>query len=229
MDITIVTLFPEMFAGPFNYSILKRAQDQQIITIRYVNIRDFAVNPYRSVDDQPYGGGVGMILRVDIVQKAIAHARTLVHTRPGKSKVILLDPKGPVFTQRTAARLSKLGHIILVCGHYEGFDERIREFADEEISVGNYILTGGEIPAMCVVDSVVRLLPGVLKKPEAVAHESFSGSPKQLEYPQYTRPRTYKQKTVPDILLSGNHKAIDAWKKRMSNELTETRRPTRKK
>lgn len=202
MNITILTLFPDMLRDALNYSIPKRAMEKGIVTIECVNIRDYATDAYKSVDDHPYGGGAGMILRVDVLDRALQKT---------KGKRILLDPKGKQYTQKKARELSKLDRLVLVCGHYEGVDERVRALVDEEISIGDYVLSGGEIPALVVVDSIVRLLPGVLKKKEATAEESFSKG--LLEYPQYTRPENYKGKRVPKILLSGNHAAIKKWRK----------------
>lgn len=203
MKITILTLFPEMFSGPFDYSIIKRAIDKKKVSINIVNIRDFATDKRKSVDDHPYGGGTGMILRVDVMAAALKN-------REGYK--ILLDPKGSRYTQKKARELSKMKSLVLVCGHYEGIDARIRSLVDIELSIGDYVLTGGEIPAMVIVDSVVRLIPGVLKKEEATRFESFSEGT-LLEYPQYTKPQTYHGRDVPEILLSGDHKKIDAWRK----------------
>lgn len=220
MYITIVTLFPEMFTGPFTESILKRAQEKKIVTIDFVHIRDFAHDSHKSVDDHPYGGGAGMILRVDVVDQAIAHAKSL---HPNKhTHIILLDPQGTPYTQQKAQALAHIEHLILLCGHYEGVDERIRTLVDEEISIGDYILTCGEIPAMVLTDSIVRLLPGTLKKNGVTTNESFSGDTPLLEYPQYTSPRTYKGKSVPDILLSGHHAHILSWQEKQS--IAETKR-----
>lgn len=223
MKITILTLFPEMFKGPFEYSIVKRAKVKKIITIDIVNIRDFATDRHKSVDDRPYGGGAGMILRVDIVDKALQSVKRKGESK--KSKTILLDPGGMPYTQRKARELSKIDHLILVCGHYEGIDERIRGLVDSEISIGDYVLTGGEIPAMVIVDSITRLLPGVLKKREATTFESFAGQHLLLEYPQYTKPRVFKGKEVPEILTSGNHKNIETWKREHALAKTQKNRP----
>jgi tRNA (guanine37-N1)-methyltransferase len=220
MHFTILTLFPEMFVAPFAYSIIKRAVEKQQISIDYVNIRDFSEDSYKSVDDRPYGGGIGMVMRVDILDKAIEHAKKL-HIDV-KSVTILLDPRGTTYTQKTAHSLSRTyEHIILVCGHYEGVDERIRSLVDQQISIGDYVVTGGEIPAMMIVDSITRLLPGVIAQ-ESPKNESFQQG---LEYPQYTRPPEYKGMKVPDILVSGNHKKIEDWKQEKSNELTKELRP----
>lgn len=221
MHISILTLFPDMFAGPFDQSIIKRAVDKHLLTIDYINIRDFSTDNYKTVDGHPYGGGVGMILRVDVVDRALKSLKLKVKSE--KCKTILLDAGGTPYTQKMAQELSKIEHLIFICGHYEGVDHRIRTLVDEEISIGDYILTGGEIPAMALVDSVVRLIPGVLAKPEATVHESFTEA--SLEYPQYTEPQTYNGMKVPDILLSGNHKIIDEWRKSESLKRTKIHRP----
>ncbi len=218
MKITILTLFPEMFSGPFEYSIVKRAKEKKMITIDIVNIRDFATDAHKSIDDRPYGGGAGMILRVDVVDRALQSIK-----KRGKTKTILLDPGGATFTQKKAKELSQLDHVILLCGHYEGVDDRVRSLVDEEMSIGEYVLTGGEIPAMVVVDSIVRLRPGVLKKEHATKDESFSEH--LLEYPQYTKPRVYKGKEVPEVLTSGDHQKIQDWQKEHALIKTRKNRP----
>ncbi len=221
MHISIVTLFPDMFTGVFDVSIVGRAQKKNAVTIHCINLRDFSDDAYKSVDDHPYGGGTGMILRVDVMDRALTYAK---HSIPDAvPHTVLLDPPGKTYRQHDARRLSAVGHLILVCGHYEGFDERIRSLVDEELSIGDYVLTGGELPAMVVVDSIVRLLPSVLSKEDATTLESFGEG--GLEYPQYTRPITYKQQTVPDVLLSGNHANIAAWRKRQRYLRTKSRRP----
>ena len=206
-----------MFSGPFDYSIIKRSIDKRIISIEFVNIRDYGVGKHKIVDDKPYGGGKGMMLRVDVLDKAIEK------TKSGSKnpKVVLLDPKGEKFNQKKAESFSKLNHLILVCGHYEGVDKRLDEFVDEKISVGDFITTGGEIPAMLITDAVVRLLKGVIKE-GVVNKESFSPG---LEYPQYTKPRRFKNLRVPKILLSGNHKKIDKWQNAQSIKNTIKSRP----
>ncbi len=218
MKISILTLFPEMFSGPFDYSIIKRAQDMNIVDIDFVNIREFGIGRHRIVDDRPYGGGLGMILRVDVLEKAILATK---EKDPRGQKVILLGAKGKTFNQRYAESLSNLSHLILICGHYEGVDERIRKFIDLEISIGDFIVTGGEIPAMIVTDAVVRLKKGVLKE-GVTKSESFSPL---LEYPQYTRPKIFKNMEVPIILTSGNHKEILKWREKISVENTKKLRP----
>lgn len=219
MLVSIITLFPDIFPPIFNSSILKRAQEKDKIQFEFIDLRNFGIGKHKQVDDRPYGGGAGMILRVDVLENAIENTRK----KDLKEEVILLDPKGEKYSQARAQELSKLDHIILVCGHYEGFDERIRSIVDREISIGDYVLTGGEIPAMVLVDSVTRLIPGVLKKDEAPIDESFSNS--KLEYPHYTRPEEYKGKKVPEILLSGDHKKIEEYRNKMSNEETKNKRP----
>jgi len=203
-----------MFAGPFAESIVARAQDRSLLQIEIHNLRDWATDKRGSVDDRPFGGGVGMIMTVDIVDRALAALK------PGR--VILLTPQGRVFNQKLAQNLSKIAHLILICGHYEGFDERIRKLVDEEISIGDYVLTGGEIPAMVMVDAITRLIPGVLEKPEATKFESFSPL---LEYPQYTRPADFKSQKVPEILLSGDHQKIADWRQQKALAKTKKLRP----
>lgn len=209
-----------MFTGPFDASIVKRAKEKKLVDINFINIRDFAVDKYGSVDDHPYGGGQGMIMRVDIIDRALQHVTC--HVSRVTKKIILLDPGGKPYTQAKAKELSTFDHLILICGHYEGVDERIRSLVDEEISIGDYVLTGGEIPAMVIVDSVVRLLPGVLKKSQTTNDESFSSL---LEYPQYTKPPGYKGMSVPDVLLSGDHTKIAQWKTDQAVIKTKKQRP----
>ena len=226
MIITILTLFPEVFKDIFSSSIIGRAQKKNRVTIRLVNIRDYAFDKHKSVDDKPYGGGVGMLMRVDVVAKAIEKAKA-IKTPPRwpegtprtveeskskfKEKVILLDPTGELFNQATARRFSRLDHLILVCGHYEGIDERISHFVNDRISIGEYILTGGEIPAMVITDTIIRLLPGTLSSRQETIDESFTKKG-VLEAPQYTRPEIFAGFKVPEVLLSGNHQAINQWR-----------------
>lgn len=232
MKITILTLFPEIFTGAFEHSILKRAQDKKIIEINFINIREFGIGRHRVVDDKPYGGGPGMVLRVDVVKKAIDKAKASIKKNSlDKKRTILLDPQGKKFSQEKAQELAKLEHLILICGHYEGIDERIKDFVDEEISIGDYVLTGGEIPAMVITDAVVRLIPSALGKDESSKFESFqtiktNGKEfKALEYPQYTRPFEFEKKKVPDILISGDHKEIEKWRTNQALIKTRKRRP----
>jgi tRNA (guanine37-N1)-methyltransferase len=229
MKIDILTLFPAMFKGPFEESILKRAQEKGLVEIKIHNLRDWAVDKHGTVDDRPYGGGAGMILMIEPIHRALKDLRP--KTKDQRPKTILLTPQGQVFNQKMAKRLSKLDHLILICGHYEGVDERVREhLVDEEISIGDYVLTGGEIPVMVITDTIVRLIPGVLEKPEAIKNESFSQSltinhQPLLEYPQYTRPEKFKSWSVPKVLLSGHHLKIKKWRKKKGLERTKKRRP----
>jgi len=224
MKISIITLFPNMVSGFFNESIVKRACKKKLVKINLINLRDFAINKYGQVDDRPYGGGAGMIIRVEPVYNAIQSLN--LKKKDKKSKIVLTSAKGKVFNQEKAKEYSKLENLVLIAGHYEGVDERVLKYVDEEISIGDFILTGGEIVASAITDSVVRLLKGVLKKEEAVKDESFSKrkGQKLLEYPQYTRPEEFKGHKVPEILLSGNHNKIDEWKMKKAYEETETKR-----
>ncbi|MBU1085267.1 tRNA (guanosine(37)-N1)-methyltransferase TrmD [Patescibacteria group bacterium] len=307
MKIDILTLFPDMFTGPFGKSIVKRAIDKKLLSINIHNLRKWSKDKHKTVDGKPFGGGAGMILRVDVIDRALRElslfsgsstnssplrsglkgvpsrtdlfttgtSETCLPARQGseptrhesrtdlftnkvpnhKTKVIFLTPQGKPYKQKKAKELAKLDHIIFICGHYEGIDERIREkFVDEEISIGDYVLSGGEIPTMVVVDSLVRLMPGVLGNDESIKNESFSEfsgpstdsnpvrsglkgvpsrtdlnlevrNPLLLEYPQYTRPADYKGMKVPEVLLSGHHKEIEAWRKNQSIKRTKKVRP----
>ena len=209
-----------MFKGPFDSSIVKRAIDKNLISIEFINLRNFGLGKHQTVDDTPYGGGMGMILRVDVLEQAIEAAKDKDFNK-SEQKVILLSAHGKQFGQKIAKTYSKLKNLILVCGHYEGFDERVKKFIDEEISVGDFVLTGGEIPAMLITDSVSRLVKDVIKE-DSAAFESFSP---YLEHPQYTKPQKYKEMSVPAILLSGNHPEIDKWRKKQSLRITEKLRP----
>jgi len=225
MKISILTLFPEMFSGPFGYSIIQRAQEKNLVELNFVNIRDFGTGKHKVVDDKPYGGGTGMIMKVDVLDTAIRSVREGEGERGNVEKCVLLDARGNTFHQAQAKEFSRLDHLILICGHYEGIDERVRSLVDTTISIGDFIVTGGEIPAMLITDAVSRLVTGVLKE-EATSYESFSSfTNKTLEYPQYTLPREYKGMTVPDVLISGNHKEIEKWKREQSRALTEKHRP----
>ena len=213
MIIDVLTLFPEMFES-LNHSIIKRAQDDGIVTINVTNIRDFAAAPHFKCDDEPYGGGAGMVMLCDPLFKAIDSV-----IRPN-SKVYYMSPRGKVFNQALAKDMSRLEHIVLLCGHYEGIDQRVIDYYGiEELSIGDYVLTGGELPAMVVIDTIARLIPNVITS-ESLDSESFSNN--LLEYDQYTRPAEYKGMKVPDILLSGHHANIEKW--RQQNSLYNTRR-----
>jgi tRNA (guanine37-N1)-methyltransferase len=218
MRIDIITLFPSMFTGPFAVSMLKKAQDKGLVQINFIDLRQFGLGSRRQVDDTPYGGGDGMLLKPEPIVAAIEAAGNLkVESRKSKdvktsrSKIILLTPQGKTYSQPMAKKLAKEEHLILICGHYEGFDERIRTYVDMEVSIGDYVLTGGEIPAMVLVDSIARLIPGVLGGENSAHEESFSQG-KTLEYPQYTRPVEFIGMKVPDILLTGNHGEIKKWR-----------------
>lgn len=220
MKISILTLFPEMFQGPFDYSIIKNAQEKKKVIIEFINIRDFGIGRHKVVDDKPYGGGHGMILRVDVLDAAISKAKGENPQAFGQ-KVILLSPHGKTFNQKKAREFSKLKHLILVCGRYEGVDERVKKSIDEELSIGDFVVTGGEVPAILITDAIVRLIDGVLKE-GVTANESFSPL---LEYPQYTKPSTYKNLKVPSILLGGNHGKIKDWRDNEALIATSKLRP----
>jgi tRNA (guanine37-N1)-methyltransferase len=214
LKIDIITLFPSMFKGPFDESIVKRAQDKNLVEINIIDLREYGLDERKTVDGRPYGGGVGMILMIEPIYKALEKIKT------ENSKVILLTPRGKTYNQDNAVKLSKSEHLIFIAGHYEGYDERITKFVDEEISIGNFVLTGGEIPTMAIVDSIVRLIPGVLTKEDAIKFESFSEE-NLIEYPQYTRPEDFNGLKVPKVLLSGNHKEINEWRDKESKEKTK--------
>ncbi|SDG08961.1 tRNA (guanosine(37)-N1)-methyltransferase TrmD [Desulfosporosinus hippei] len=218
IKITILTLFPEMFV-PLNESILKRAQEAGLVEINLVNFRDYAVSKHKNVDDIPYGGGAGMLLKPEPIFAAIRDLPQVSHDR----KLILMSPQGHVFHQKKAEEWSTHQELVFMCGHYEGFDERIRELADEEVSLGDYVLTGGELAAMVMIDAVVRLIPGVLG--EEVSAEEDSHSIGLLEYPQYTRPADFEGRMVPEVLLSGHHAQIKRWRRKESLRRTFLRRP----
>lgn len=218
LKIDIITLFPDIFFGPFAESIVARAVANKLVKINTVNLRDFTDDKRKTVDDKPYGGGPGMLMLAEPLFKAVEKFRT------DDSLVILMSPQGKVFNQDLAGEISTEEHLILICGHYEGVDNRVREaLVDMEISIGDYILTSGNIPAMALVDSVVRLIPGVLGSSESSLSESFSEG--MLEYPQYTRPEDFRGMKVPEVLLSGNHQAIEEWRKEQALKKTQDRRP----
>lgn len=267
MKISILTLFPEMFQGPFEHSIIKHAQEKGAVEIAFVNIRDFGIGTHKMIDDTPYGGGHGMVMRVDVIHEAIENTKqqflrrceeqfilSMRHHAMGstlgvskgsnlhedrhalqarddnkiKQWTILMSASGKPFRQQIAQEYTKLDHLIIICGHYEGIDARILEYIDEEISIGDFVLTGGEIPAMLITDAVTRLLPGVLKE-GVTENESFSltsaTNHQTVEYPHYTRPQEYEGRSVPEILLSGNHQKIAAWRGEKAEEKTKKIRP----
>lgn len=209
MKIQIITLFPEMFAGVMNNSMLWKAQEQKAFTISYINLRDFGIGPRKQVDDTPYGGGDGMLLKPEPLVAAIEHAKAL----DPEALVLLPTPRGELYKQSDAKRLAADDRgLIIVCPRYEGYDERVTDWIDYQYRIGNYVLTGGELPAMIVVDSVVRLLPGVLGGAESAEIESFQQDDVSVEFPQYTRPEVYRDMKVPDVLLSGHHAEIHKWR-----------------
>lgn len=222
MRIDIITIFPKIFEPVLNESILKRAQAKGKVKFFLHNLRDYTLNKHRKVDDRPFGGGSGMVMNAEPIFRAVESIKS--KSKIKKARVILLCPQGKKLNQKAAARLAKAGQLILICGHYEGIDERVRKhLADEEISIGDYVLTGGELPAMVLVDAVVRLIPGVLGDKNSLNFESFTGN--LLEYPQYTRPADYRGMKVPAILLSGNHQQISKWRKSQALKKTKARRP----
>lgn len=248
MKITIITLFSKTVEAFFGESILKRAQEKGLVEIEIVDLRQFAIDKRRTVDDHPYGGGPGMVLRVEPVYEAIEKVKSK-KLKVESLKTILTSPRGKVFNQELAKKYAKLDHLVIVCGHYEGVDERVSHFVDEEVSIGDFVLTGGEIAAAAIVDSVVRLIPGVLNKEESPKEESFSlvdideliaavgedeilqklkkagrRKIKLLEYPQYTRPKEFKNLKVPTVLLSGDHQKIRQWRLKKGYEITKKRR-----
>jgi tRNA (guanine37-N1)-methyltransferase len=218
VKIDIITLFPKMFGYVLDESIIKRARKSGKVSIGIHNLRDWTRDKHRTADDKPFGGGAGMVMKPEPIFEAVADLKK------GRARVVLLTPQGRKLDQRTAKRLAKHKHLILVCGHYEGVDERIRKhLATDEISIGDYILTCGELPAMVLIDTVVRLVPGVLGHKDSAKFESFEGG--LLEYPQYTRPARYKKYKVPKVLLSGNHSFIEKWRKEQAVKRTKARRP----
>ena len=217
MNFDVLTLFPEMFSS-LNESMIGRAVKNKKININIVNIRDFSENKHKKVDDTPYGGGAGMVMMPDVVYRAYNSLENKEN-----AKVIYMSPQSKKLNQKKVLELSKENHLIILCGHYEGIDQRVLDkIVDEEISIGDYVLTGGELPAMVLIDSVSRYVDGVLSK-ESIKEESFSEN--LLEYPQYTRPEVFEGEKVPEVLLSGNHKEIDKWRKEKSLEITKKKRP----
>jgi tRNA (guanine37-N1)-methyltransferase len=218
MKIDVLTLFPAMFAGPLDESIIQRARTTGLLDLKVHNLRDWTHDRHKTVDDRPFGGGPGMLLKPEPIFEAIENLQ-----RKG-TRVILLSPAGRKFSQAIARELAGQEHLLLVTGHYEGFDERVREgLADDELSIGDYVLTNGALPAMVVIDAVVRLLPGVLGDDDSSRDESFSQG--QLEYPQYTRPAEFRGMKVPDILVSGHHAEIEKWRREQAKQRTKERRP----
>jgi tRNA (guanine37-N1)-methyltransferase len=215
MKIEILTIFPDMCFGPLNESMLKQARNKGLVDISLLNLRDFTEDKHRSTDDKPYGGGAGMIMKPEPIFKAVNSIRN------PDSKIILMSPKGKIFTQKKAEQLAKEKHLIFICGHYEGVDDRVAKYlADEEISIGNYILTNGAIASIVVIDALVRLIPGVLGGGQQTLEEESFSNKGTLEYPQYTRPFNYEGMQVPEILISGDHEKIKKWRKQKTEEST---------
>lgn len=218
MKIDILTLFPKMFENILGESMLKIAQSKGLVEINVRNLRDWTSDTHRTADDKPFGGGPGMVMKIEPVYRALEELKALKN-----AQVILLTPQGKKFDQKAAKRLAREKRLVLICGHYEGVDERIRELSDEEVSIGDYVLTCGELPALVVIDAVARLIPGVLGHRDSVSLESFENN--LLEYPQYTRPAEFKGMKVPGVLLSGNHKKIERWRSDEALMRTLKRRP----
>ena len=223
MRIDMITLFPEMFAGPFGASITKRAVEKGILDIHFTNFRDYSFDKHRHVDDSPFGGGAGMVLKPEPMYRAVRAVLEETAMHAASRRVLIMDPAGPVFTQAKAKELASYEQLVFICGHYEGFDARIYPLADEAISIGDFVLTGGELPALCIIDAVARMVPGVLAGAESYENESiYSGL---LEYPQYTRPAVFEGMEVPEVLRNGNHGEIAKWQREQSLIVTAQRRP----
>ena len=220
MDIKIFSLFPEMFTGPLGASLLGKARSKDILNIDVVNFREYSTNKHRSGDDYPFGGGAGMVLQPEPVISAL---RDHLDLNDPDTEIILMSPQGRPFNQEAACELSKKKRLAFICGHYEGFDERIRAFVTAEYSIGDYVLTGGELPAMVMIDAISRLIPGVIKEQESYEEDSFYHG--LLEYPHYTRPQNFEGMEVPEVLLSGHHENIRKWRKKESRRRTLLRRP----
>ncbi|MEO8785353.1 MAG: tRNA (guanosine(37)-N1)-methyltransferase TrmD [Candidatus Saccharimonadales bacterium] len=209
MKINIISLFPEMFPAVLNASMLWKAQEQKAVEFSYTNLRDFGLGPRHQVDDTPYGGGDGMLLKPEPIVAAIEQAKNILPT----AKVILATPRGQLYKQSSAKQLAAAQQdLIFVCARYEGYDERITDYVDQQFCLGNYVLTGGELPTMTMIDSIVRLIPGVLGGETSAQNESFQGDDQAIEYPQYTRPEEFRGQKVPDVLLSGHHAQIESWR-----------------
>jgi tRNA (guanine37-N1)-methyltransferase len=222
MRFDIITIFPELFTGVVECGIIRRAVQSGLVDVRIINLRDFTKDKHRSVDDRPYGGGEGMVFMPEPLFEAIEFCRA--QEKDVKSQVVLLTPQGKTWSQNLVAEFATIPHLILVCGRYEGVDQRVIDnLVDREISIGDFVLSGGEIPAMVVLDSVVRLIPGALGCPDSAVNESFSTG--LLDFPQYTRPAEYRGQTVPDVLLSGDHAKIEKWRKEKALEQTKRARP----
>ena len=228
LKIELLTLFPKMFEGPFQESLIEKAQTKGLIQITIHNLRDFSEDKHHQVDDKPFGGGAGMVLKLEPVFNALKTLGALSSDgdkikESNSPWVVYLSPQGENFSQKKALELSNKTRLILICGHYEGMDERAMDWIDEEISIGYYVLTGGEIPAMVLTDAIARLIPGVVKEWDSIVHDSFFSS--KLDYSHYTRPQKFLEKEVPEVLISGNHQEIDEWRKKDSLSKTLKKRP----
>ena len=228
MKIDILTIFPDMFKGPMTCSLMNRAIQNKILDVNYIDIRSFTKDKHKKVDDRPFGGGPGMLMQVEPIYLSLksvgVRKKNRLYKNPYKKPyVIYMSPQGNLLNTKKVKTLSKYEHLVLLCGHYEGVDERVLNWVDEEISIGDYVLTGGEIPAMVLIDSVARMLPGVVQDKSSVEQDSFYDG--MLDYPQYTRPAKFKNLKVPEVLLSGNHLEIEKWRKQQSYERTKNRRP----
>ncbi len=228
MKIDILTIFPDMFKGPMTCSLMNRAIQNKILDVNYIDIRSFTKDKHKKVDDRPFGGGPGMLMQVEPIYLSLksvgVRKKNRLYKNPYKRPyVIYMSPQGNLLNTKKVKTLSKYEHLVLLCGHYEGVDERVLNWVDEEISIGDYVLTGGEIPAMVLIDSVARMLPGVVQDKSSVEQDSFYDG--MLDYPQYTRPAKFKNFKVPEVLLSGNHLEIEKWRKQQSYERTKNRRP----
>jgi tRNA (guanine37-N1)-methyltransferase len=217
MQVDVLTLFPEMFQGPITESLLKKAQQKGLLSFNIVNIRDFTSDKHKTADDTPYGGGAGMVMKAEPIFSALSQVKSK------ESRVILMCPAGKRLSQEKANALAKYERLTIICGHYEGLDERIKEMVDEEISIGDYVLTGGEIPAMVLIDAVARQIVGVVKEAQSVKRDSFFEG--LLDYPSYTKPEEYEGRPVPPVLLSGHHAEIESWRRKESLKKTLERRP----
>ena len=223
MRIDMVTIFPEMFAGPFGDSITKRAVDNGILDIHFTNFRDYTEDKHHHVDDTPFGGGAGMVIKPEPMYKAVRDVLAKTEEFAANRRVLIMDPSGPTFTQAKAKELAGYEQLVFICGHYEGFDARIYKLADEAISIGDFVLTGGELPAMVITDAVSRMLPGVLGHEDSAPTDSFYEG--LLEFPQYTRPREFEGMEVPEVLLNGDHAKIRQWRREQSLLVTKKYRP----
>lgn len=220
LTIDILSLFPRVFQSYLNEGLLAKAIKKGVVKVNVYNLRDWTQDHHKTADDKPYGGGAGVVMTVEPIARAVRELKT------NSSRVLILTPRGEKFSEAKAKVFSKLRHFIIVCGHYEGIDQRVADFyGDEEISIGDYVLSGGETAALVIIDAVCRLLPGFLGNGSSLETESFEGEPKLLEFPQYTRPESFEGHRVPDVLLTGNHREIDKWRKEKSREITRKRRP----